>query len=134
MRRLTSAVLAALLVTACSTQTTLRTLPRGANVVVDGRTMRTRPPYRVKATKIPFGIGETLVEVSEEGYATQFVPLDQVMDDTCLAMTATWSIVGGILLVVPILGLPYLPWCTEFGQDEYVVELEPEWRRSTVRR
>ena len=52
------------------------------------------------------------------------------MDDDCLVQTSVWSIVGGLLIVLPIVGLLYLPWCTEFEQDGYEIRLKSE--RSTV--
>ena len=124
MRQVLALVLATTLLTACTTRTTIRTLPRDARVTIDGKTVAKHTPYRVKATKFPFAVGETTVEVSAVGYETETVVLEQVADDKCLMYTATWSIVGGLLIALPILGLFYLPWCTEFDQAQYEIHLD----------
>lgn len=126
MHRAVAAIVACVFSLACTTQTTLRTMPPDATVTINGRQVSSRTPYRVKASKLPFALGETVVEVTAEGYQADGLTLEQIMDDNCLLQTSVWSIVGGLLIALPIVGLLYLPWCTEFEQDGYEIQLKPE--------
>ena len=59
------------------------------------------------------------------------VPVDQQhaqrpvhqFDGECLGITTAASLLGGMLLILPILGLFYLPWCSKFAEDGYFIEL-----------
>jgi hypothetical protein len=72
-----------------------------------------------------FDHDETTIVVRAKGYQEQTITAEQSLDGECVVTTTAASVGGALLFVVPIVGLFYLPWCTEFEEREYRVNLEP---------
>ena len=118
--------LAVLLLTAsCRSGTVIRTNPTRADVVMNGELVAEQTPHELRPKTQIFSDAATEIRVRAPGYHDRTILAEQKLDGKCAATTIGGSVVGALLFVYPIVGLFYLPWCTQFEQRVYSVRLDP---------
>ncbi len=118
--------LAVLFLTAsCRSGTVITTSPTRADVVMNGELVTEQTPHEVRPKTTIFDDAETEIRVRAPGYHDRTIMATQTLDRECAAMTIGASVGGALLFVLPIVGLFYLPWCTEFEERAYSVRLDP---------
>jgi len=124
MRKFVALVISIAFLSACTTGVTVMTDPSRSRLSVDGIPVTKRTPYKIRRGKSFFATGEVTVTTEAEGYNTEKKVLEQVVDGNCIGQTLAYSVGGALLLVFPILGLVYLPWCSKFEDESVFIELD----------
>jgi hypothetical protein len=117
-------VLVVLLATlaACTTQTVITTKPRAAEVFVDGVPVALTTPHLLVTRRSYLARGGANLEVYANGHLPVEMRLEHVGDVECVARALETSL-SRVAVLLPLVSLFYLPWCSRFEQGGYYIVL-----------
>ncbi len=124
MKALSLSLAVLFLTASCRSGTIITTSPTRADVVMNGELVTEQTPHEVRPKTTIFD-AETEIRIRAPGYHDRTIMATQTLDRECAAATIGASVGGALFFVFPIVGLFYLPWCTQFEEREYSVRLDP---------
>jgi len=99
--------------------------PPGGHVELDGKPVDGETPMSVATPRSFLADGSFELSLAEDGYETTRVTLKHVWDPECVRNDAFEALLLGPLLLLPVVKLFHMPWCSHFESPGYEFVLVP---------